>query len=121
LALVLEPVGEPGRLDLLPEVAAGPAAEIDPADLLSVLLDHPAAVVPRPDHQIVPALPIERLQLLVDLERAVEVLRVEPADNVEGWDGEVVDERQHAAHLGLPVGIKVGMLDEGVPAGHLAV
>src|SRR4051812_5267883 len=49
LALILQPEGEPGRLDLLAEVRPGVTAELDRAERLAVA--GPAAVVPRSHNQ----------------------------------------------------------------------
>ena len=120
LTLVLQPVGEPGGVDLLAEVAGSCAAQVDVVDHPADLVECPAAVAPGTEHEEVLVVLVVGLQLLVDLDGAVEVLGVVPAGDVERGDGDALQIREDAAHLRLPVLVHVGMRHEIVPHARLA-
>ena len=110
-ALVLQEEGEERRLHLVAEVGRRVAAERDRAERRAVA--GPAAVVPRADDQVVQAAGVVLLERLVDVERAVEVLLVPPAGDVQRrhlHPADVGDER-----LPLPELVVVGMAHEVVP------
>ena len=81
-ALVLEPVREPRRLNVLAIVRRRLAAEVDVLKLLS-RRSAPAAVIPRADDEIVLVVGVVLLELAVDGDRAVKVFLVPPARDVE--------------------------------------
>ena len=114
-------MSEPGRLDVLAVPAARIAAEIHRTERAAIA-EFPASVIPGSDDQVVDTLYIALLVLLVGLDRAVVILGVEPAGDVQGghphgrlyvW--------QHAAHRLAPEAIVVRMFVEGVPARRLTV
>ena len=93
---------EEGGLDPRPIVGAGRRAEVDAAERLAGAAA-PPAMPPRPDHEEVPRVAIALLELVVDEQRAVEVLLVPPAGHVERRHGHA---RQVPAHrLPLPEGV----------------
>ena len=119
--LVLQPVGEPRGVDLVAEVAGGRAAQVDVEHHPADLVEGPAAVAPGAEHEEVLVVLVVGLQLLVDLDGAVEVLGVVPAGDVKRGHGDALQIREDAAHLRLPVLVHVRMLDESVPHPRLAV
>ena len=116
--LVLEPVGEPRRLDVLAERGRGGAAEIDGSELLSGWRV-PAAVIPGTDHQIVQVLRIVGLERLVDLDGPEEILLIPPARDGEGRNLDPVEIRRDG--LRLPELIVVRVRHEVVPRRRLVV
>ena len=118
LILVLEVAGEPGAHDLIAEIAGRGAAERDRPQAVAVAPD-PAAVIPRAGDQGVQSVAVVLLERLVDPERAGEVLLVPPADHVERrYAGPAHARGQRPL---APVTIVVGVLNEVVPPGHLAL
>ena len=118
LVLVLEVVGEQRGHDLLAELAGRGAAERDRPQAVAVA-PHPAAVVPRADDQGVQAVAVLLLEGLVDPERAVEILLVPPAGDVQRRHAGAAQTRGDG--LLAPEAVVVGVLDEVVPGRHLAV
>ena len=110
-ALALEVVGEPGGLNLLAEMLPRRLPEIDVPQLLARAA--PAAVVPRADDQVIELPPVILLERLVDLHRAVEVLLVEPARDVERRDRRLLEVVRGRAPL--PEAVEGRVLDEVLP------
>src|ERR1019366_8807782 len=79
VALSVQVEREPRTLDVLAEIGADAVAELERADV--VARARPAAVEPRPEHDVVPVLHVLLLERAVLLLRTVDVLLVpEPAD-----------------------------------------
>ena len=73
----------------------------------------PAAVIPRADDEIVLVLRVVLLERAVDRDRAVEVLLIPPAGDVQRRHADAVEVLHE--RFALPERIEVGMLDEVVP------
>ena len=82
-AFVLQPVSEPRRFDLRRGryLLVLLSKEISPSLLPS--RSRPAAMIPRAGHQIVQMIRIVLFEQLVDLQRAVEILLVPPAGDIQ--------------------------------------
>ena len=76
---------------------------------------------PGAEHEEVLVVVVVLLELLVDLDGAVEVLGVPPAGNVERRHGHALQVGEDAAHFGLPVLVHVGMGHVVVPHARVAV
>src|SRR6185503_7146409 len=116
VALVLQVVGEKGRLDILSEILRRRRSEIDLAEFLAGS-SRPAAVTPGTDDEKVLRALIMLLQLTINGDRAVEILLVPPAGDVQGRNGHAREVRLH--RLSLPEAVVVRVCDEVRPGGQL--
>ena len=100
------------------EILAGVAVEGNGAELAAIRAG-PAAVVPRADHKVVQVIGVVPFKQLINFQRPVEILLVPPAAHIQ------------IRHLGRadvwlerlfpPELVIVGMADEVVPGGQLAM
>ena len=113
-SLVLQPVGKPWRLNVLPEICARVATKIDVAKFCPVRA-RPSTVIPRPHRQIVVVLRIVLLEQLIHLHRTKEIFLVPPSRHVQ------VGHREHQIlevrrkRLLLPEFVIVRMRHEVIP------
>src|SRR5262249_510174 len=115
---ILEVVREEGALELLAELPGRRRPELDRPQAVADP-GAPPPVVPRPDHDRAEVPRVLLFPGLVDLQRAVEVLLVPPAGDVQGRDlrpcQEAID------RLTPPESVVVRVVDEVVPGRQLAV
>ena len=108
----MQPVSEPGRLDLGAEVPGGVAVEIEVAELAPGTAG-PAAVVPWTGNDEVQMTAVVGFEQLVDFLRPVEVFLVPPAGDVQVGHGGLP--QVLCEGLFVPELVSIGMLYEVVP------
>src|SRR5436190_11915286 len=89
LPFVLEPVGEPRRLNPVLEIERGRSSEVDVAKLRAARAG-PTTVIPRTHNQVVQVLRVVLLEQLVDTNRPIKVFLIPPSSDVQRRDGDAI-------------------------------
>src|SRR5437868_12360881 len=98
LPFVLEPVGEPRRLNPVLEIERGWGSEVDVAKLRAARA-RPTTVIPRTNNQVVQVLRVVLLEQLVDTNRPVKVFLIPPASDVQRRYGDPIHIWRHCLTL----------------------